>query len=86
MDARTRCGRPSCSAKLRASRACCAIIPSTSRWPEMANSSPTRNLSSGELPVPISRSMDSTPRTLRISWSYFPAFIAMSSPNHFACS
>ena len=26
------------------------------------------------------------PRRLRSSWSYLPAFSAMSSPNHFACS
>jgi hypothetical protein len=28
----------------------------------------------------------SAPRTLRISWTYFPDLSAMSSPNHFACS
>ena len=41
-----RAARPSA----RASAACWAIMPSTSRWPESANSSPTRKRCSGGLP------------------------------------
>ena len=47
----TASGNPSCAASVRASAACCAIIPSRSRWPENANSSPTRNRCSGGLPA-----------------------------------
>ena len=37
-------------------------------------------------PDPSSRMLAAAVRTLRSSWSYLPAFTAMSSPNHFACS
>ena len=48
----TSSGSPSCSPSARASAACWAIMPSTSRWPESANSSPTRKRCSGGLPAP----------------------------------
>ena len=83
---RTGPGNSSCSARLRARLACWEIIPSTSRCPEKANSSPTRNRCSGGLPAPISRMLASAPRTLGNSYRYLPDFMAISSPNHFACS
>ena len=43
-------GSSSCSPSERASAACWSIMPSTSRWPESANSSPTRKRCSGGLP------------------------------------
>ena len=83
---RTVPGSSSCSASVRASLACWEIIPSSSRCPEKANSSPTRNRCSGGLPAPTSRMVASTPRTLPSSWAYLPDLSVMSSPNHFACS
>ena len=51
----TSSGSPSCSPSARASAACWAIMPSSSRWPESANSRPTRKRCSGGLPAPSSR-------------------------------
>ena len=74
-------------ARVRAIAAWWAIMSSTSRCPESANSSPTRKRCSGGLPAPM------TPHRRRGcragscgSWSYLTDFSAMSSPNHLACS
>ena len=61
-------------------------MPSRSRTPDTANSSPTLNRPSSDCPRPTSRSIPTAPATLRSGWSYLRDFIAMSSPNHFACS
>ena len=82
----TSSGSSSCSPSVRAIAAWWAIMPSTSRWPESANSSPTRKRCSGGWPEPSSRMPAAASRRLRGSWSYLPDFSAMSSPNHFACS
>jgi hypothetical protein len=63
-----------------------ATMSSTSRWPENANSSPTRKRCSGGRPAPIWRMPAAAARRLPSWWSYLPAFSAMSSPNHLACS
>ena len=70
----------------RAMRACSLTMPSRSRCPASMNSSATRNRCNGGLPDPTSRNAAAAPRALPNSWSYFPDFSAMSSPNHFACS
>ena len=85
-DSHTTAGSSSCPASVRARLACWAIIPSSSRRPETANSSPTRNRCSGGLPAPTSRMVASVARMLPSSCVYLPDFSAMSSPNHFACS
>ena len=82
----TSSGSPSCSPSARAIAAWWTIMSATSRWPERANSSPTRNRCSGALPAPSRRIPAAAARRLRNSWSYLPDFSAMSSPNHFACS
>ena len=53
--------RPSCSASPRARAECWAIMPSRSRCPDTANSTPTRKRCSGGFPLPTIRSMASTP-------------------------
>ena len=71
----------------RAIAAWCAIMPSTSRWPESANSRPSRKRCSGGCPAPRQpHARVAAMRRLRGSWSYLIDFSAMSSPNHFACS
>ena len=79
-------GSPSCSPSILVIAACWLIMSATSRWPESANSSATRNRCDPAWPDPSRRIPADAARTLWNSWSYFPAFSAMSSPNHFACS
>jgi hypothetical protein len=67
-------------------RAWPAIIPSSSLRPETAKSNATRTRCAGVPPEPSMRSMAAMSRALKGSYSYFVAFIAMSSPNHRACS
>jgi hypothetical protein len=71
---------------VRAMAAWWASMSSTSRCPESANASPSRNRCSGGFPEPMSRIPEAAIRRLLGSWSYLTDFIAMSSPNHLACS
>ena len=67
----------------RAGRPC----PSTSRWPDSANSSPTRKRCERRIArADHPQRRRPPPRSPRSSPSYFVDFNAMSSPNHFACS
>ena len=62
-----------------------AIMPSTSRRPEIVNSSPTRNGAAGV--AGAERAHHGRHWRRLPGWrSYLPDFSAMSSPNHFACS
>ena len=63
-------GRSSCSASARAMAACWEIMPSTSRRPEMTNSSPIRKRCRGGFPAPMRRIAEAAERTLVMSWSY----------------
>ena len=83
----TSSGSPSCSPSARAIAAWCSIIPSTSRWPESANSS--ADAEAVQRRVARSRAAACSPPPsagCASSWSYLTDFSAMSSPNHFACS
>ena len=73
---RTPSGSPSCSASAaRDARRAAATTPSISRWPETANSSPTRRRCSGGLPAPRRRTIDTTDgERCAASWPYFVAF------------
>ncbi len=83
---RTASGSRSSSASDRAISAWWSSIPSTSRWPETANSIPIRNRCSNGWPAPMVRRPVAAARTPRSGWVYLVDFNAMSSPNHLACS
>jgi len=78
-------GNPSCSASFRASAACWAIMPSSSRCPTGRTPADAKSMQR-RFPDPTRRKVAAAARAPRISCSYLPDFRAMSSPNHFACS